>query len=509
PHDPRAVAALLKVSTVDKKERAELLGRLVVVETDRNARLQALLELAELRRELGDAGGAEGALVEAAALSPDRQMLERLRLASGGDAETLARVLAKALSRAREGNGRPDVAWLAKLGEIEMSLGRADAAIQHFEDILEVEPNRTSARLALARAYASRGRHDTAAAALAPLLEAGDAEYDVGFVRLLDESLAGAGRVQQAHVARELRAVAGDLDDAARARLDLRKRTFGAHSEGLATASLRQFVVPSGLGRHPIWDAAVACRPIAGKLAAVRLSEQGASSRDRIKPKAVHPLRQLFDRLLREFEVFDVELAVSDHLVTPVVAVEDVPWVVVPSSLAEWPEIHAIAALARPLARVALGVPWFGAIGANEVLAILVALARQVAPGFEATPRERIEPIVSDYELRARKAIDRKTRRALEDLEPQLAHAAPLDEAVFADAVARTEARASFLLCGDLRASLDALAASDPALADAIRVPGPAALAGVFSRPVARDLVSFALSPESAALRKSLGTLWA
>jgi tetratricopeptide (TPR) repeat protein len=512
PHDARAVTAVLKLPSVDKKERAELLGRMVIAESDKNARLTALLELAELRRELGDPTGAEGALVEAAALSPDRSMLERVRVAAGGDAETVARVLGRALARAREANAAPDSAWLVKLGEIEMSLGRTDAAIERFEDVLRVDPGRGSARIALARALSARGRHETAAAALAPLLDGtgqNGATVDVSFVRLLAESFAGAGRVQQLWVARELRAIAGDLDDSERGKLDGRTRAFGTHSEGLPAASLRSFVMPGGLGRHPIWDVAAVCHGMAGKLARIGLTDHGASTRDRIKPRAMHPLRQLFDRLGREFEVFEVELAVSDHLVSPVVAVEDLPWIVAPSSLADWPDSHAIAALAKPFVRVALGVPWAGAIAANEILALLVAVARQVAPGFEARPRDRVEPLVDDYEIRARKAIDRKKRRQLEDLEPQLVSAKPIDESLFADALARTEARAAFLLSGDLRASLDALATSDPALADAIRMPGQKALAAVFARPIARDLVTFALSGESTALRKSLGTLWA
>jgi hypothetical protein len=153
-------------------------------------------------------------------------------------------------------------------------------------------------------------------------------------------------------------------------------------------------------------------------------------------------------------------------------------------------------------------VPWLGAIAPNEVLAIIVAVARQVAPSFSATPKDRVEPLVADYELRAKKALDRKRRRALEEIEGMLERSPPLDEAAFADAVARTEARAAFLLSGDLRASLDAVATGDPSLADAIRVPGPAALGGVLAGGVSRDLVAFALSGDATALRHSLGTLW-
>ena len=86
-----------------------------------------------------------------------------------------------------------------------------------------------------------------------------------------------------------------------------------------------------------------------------------------------------------------------------------------------------------------------------------------------------------------------------------LDHAAPVDEAAFWEAIAKTEARAAFLLSGSLRASLDAVAPMDAALMEALRVPGPPSLAAVFGSASSRDLASFALSGETTALRRSLG----
>ena len=509
-HDPRALRGLLGMPVpLDATERAALLSRLVIAETHPPARLAALLELAKVRRQLGDAGGAEGALVEAAALSPDPAMLARLREAAGGDAETAARVLGRALARAREAGAAPGAPWLVALGELELGLGRLDAAIEHFEEALQLDPLRELARLALAKALSQKGRHETAAATLAPLLDAaGTGILDVTFVRQLDEAFTGAGRTQQALVAHELRAVAGDLDAAGAAALAARRPMYVANSESLAGSVLRSFVMPGKIGKHVLWDAAAIAATMSGKLARVGLAEQGATSKDRVKPKAVHPVRQLFDRLVRVFEVFDVELAVSDHVSAPVVACDDVTWIVAPASLASWPEPQAIAALARPLARIALGVPWFGAMPSEETLAVVVAVARQVAPSFDAAPRERVEPLVADYELRARRAIDRKKRKALEDIQGALVDAPPMPVDVFADAVLRTEARAAFLISGDLRAALAALATTEPGLSEALRSPGRVALSAVLSRPIARDLVAFALGGDATALRRSLGTLW-
>jgi tetratricopeptide (TPR) repeat protein len=414
------------------------------------------------------------------------------------------------MARARDAGTALGVEWLVSLGELELGLGRLDEAIEHFDEALRLDPFRAPTRLAFARALSGKGQHETAAVALLPLLESGDVRHlDAAFLRQLDEALTGAGRKPQMLVARELRAVAGDLDPAGRASLDARRPMYASDSEVMSAATLRSFVMPDGFGKHPIWDSASIGASLAGKLARLGLAEQGSSTKDRVKPKAVHPVRQLFDRLTRVFDLVDVELAVSNHVVAPVIACEDATWLVVPASIGDWSESHAIAALARPLARIALGIPWFGALPGDETLAILVSFARQSSPQVGTLPRERVDSLVTDYELRARRAIDRKKKKSLEDLEDALSRAAPVPVEAFIDAVLRTEARAAFLASGDLRAALDSVAITERGLGDALRTPGRVALAAVMAQPVARDLVAFAMSTDATALRRNLGTLWA
>jgi tetratricopeptide (TPR) repeat protein len=514
PHELRALRALLTLEVPEHPlaaaERAELLSRVVVAETRPAERLTALLELARVRRALGDEGGAEGALVEAAALSPDPTMLARIREAAGGSAEAAARILGRAMARAREAGTAFGPDWLVSLGELELGLGRLDASIEHFDEALRLDPMRAPTRLAYARALSGKGQHESAAATLSPLLDSGDGRHlDAAFVRQLDAAFTGAGRTPQMLVARELRAVAGDLDAAGRASLEARRPMYVSDGEVLSGSTLRSFVMPHGFGKHPLWEVAGIGASLAGKLARLGLAEQGSSTKDRVKPKVVHPIRQLFDRLTRLFGLVDVELAVSSHVAAPVIACEDATWLVVPSSFGDWPESRAIAALARPLARIALGVPWFGALPGDETLAIVVALARQSSPSVGTVPRERVDSLVTDYEPRARRALDRKKKKALEDLEDSLSRAPAVPVETFVDAILRTEARAAFLASGDLRGALDAVAVSERGLGDALRAPGRVALASVMAQPVARDLVAYAMGADATALRRNLGTLWA
>lgn len=508
PHDARVIRLLLKLPDVVKgDERAALLSRLVGTAMPPAERRALLLELSAARQASGDAGGAEGALVEAAAMAPDPAMFDRLQRSAGGDREAAVRLLSRALGRARDQGVVAGPFWLVGLGELELGLGRLDDAIERFEEALELEPKHDSARMSLARALGKKGHHDQAAAALWPVVES-SAAVDVRVLRMLGDAFEGAGRAQQAMVVSEVRAMVGDLDPARISALSARRSVISQRSEALSRASLRSFVMPSELGKHPIWDVAALAEGIQGKLARVALSEHGASSRGRIKPRAVHPLRQLFDRLAMAFELTDVEFAVSENVSSPLVAVEDAPWVVVPTALGDWPEPFAVAAMVRPLVRIALGVPWLGALGSSEVLAILVGLARQVAPAFGAVPPERVEPLVADYELRGRRAIDRKRRRALEELEPNLERAPLVSEQAFVEAVARCEARAAFLLSGDLRASLEAVASDEARFLDALRSRSGEALRAILGSGTARDLMTFAIGPDATALRLRLGTLW-
>lgn len=505
PHDRKALRGLIELKTVvPAEERAELLSRFAGFEEDASVRLASLFELAEVRRSLNDVPGAEMALVEAAALSPDAAMLERLR-GFHLDAEGRARLLNRAIARVRESGTRVDAAWLTALADTELSFGHFDEAKTHLEEAVELEPTRSAPRLVLARGFSERGRYVPVIDVLLPLLLEPAAPVDPEVVRVLSNAFARTGRIAEARALDEVRAVMGDRDPSLRGAIEApRGALHGA--DGVLASCLRSFVVPA-VGDHPFWDVAPIVASMAGKIARVPLADRGTTTKQRLKPRVPHPLRQLVDHAARSFDLVDVELAVSEELVVPMLAVEDVPWLVVPSDLADGPESRAMAMLAPPLVRLALGVPWQGSAASSDAFASVAALGRLAVPGFEAGVEADVEARIPQADARVRRALDRKRRKLLEDLAPALARGPVLTEASFALAVAQAEARAAFLLSGDLRASFDVVAVFDAPLGHAVREARPSTLDALLAHAVTRDLLAFALRPETVALRRNLGTL--
>lgn len=501
-HDERALRGLLALRvSLEPRERAELLARLTVASRDPKLRHDALLELVQLRSENGDPAGAERALVEAAALVPSAAMLARLHEVAAGDPASSARLISRAVSRIREGGGIPDVGWLVNLGEIELSVGRTDAALERFEEALEREPQNDSARFGIARALAATGQNARAAEALFPFVAGG--AFEERTLVPLDEALTNAGRLGEALFIKELRELGGLLDPAGRSHLRARRYASLPADASLSSETLRRYVMPSGFGSHAFWGAAATIGSMAGKLARVPLASYGVTSKDRIRPKAVHPLRQLLDRLVSVFALSEaIELAVSEHATAPAIACEDAPWVVVPSFFADLPESQAMAELAKPLASLALGVPWFDALAVEETVAIVAAVAQHVAPSSFGWMHSQ------EYETRVRRAMDRRRRKGLEDMHAELESAPRFTTDAFRDAVLRTQERAALLLSGDLRASLGVVAMSEPSLRPALRSMGRSSLEAISASAAARNLVMFALSSEASALRRRIGTVW-
>ncbi len=529
PHNARALRGLVRIlrskpavqegEVSARAEVAELLGLLAQAEPSPEQKQVLYTELSELKASLGDLPGAERALVEAAAQAPTPEALAKLSAFhqhdGARDVAAFGRSLTSVVTRA-EAIGRTDASWLSTLGQLEVeSLGRPAEGIAHLRKAVGLAPDLHEARVVLAAALLRAGFPAEAVDHVQGLLltEARPLfglRAPLAALELLEQAFAGDRRMQEALVAREVRALAGGLDDAGRAWLRARRLPHDAAHDALDRGTLFAAVVPPE-GRGVLLQIAAAGYGTEVKALRTNPGELGLSARDRIGHRSGHPLRVPFERLMRTLHLEGLELLVSDQVATARVFVQDTPWIVFPQKLVDRPESSQVAALARAMTRVALGVPWIEEMPPAHALAYLVAVARQGgAPGFAADLRDRqVLDVLLDYEPRVAHGIGRRQRKQVSEMAHHLESArAPTLAEVEATilAVTRAEVRAAFLLTGDLMATLDEVRATDAALA---RVPFDiSGLAATWAHPLAGDVARYALAREATALRFRLGTAW-
>jgi hypothetical protein len=82
------------------------------------------------------------------------------------------------------------------------------------------------------------------------------------------------------------------------------------------------------------------------------------------------------------------------------------------------------------------------------------------------------------------------------------------DAVTLQQAVARTEARAAFLVTGDLSTVVELASSEDATLAKDARSHEKRALAAVLTHAILGDVVRYALGADATALRWRLGTVW-
>jgi hypothetical protein len=489
-----------------------LLARLGEAETRPETRSAVLTELGELRRAAGDGAGAEEALIEALAHSANPKRLSMLAALFQGSPGDHARALNAVVVRARELD-RPDAACLAALGRLEVeALSRWGEGVGHLRVALGLSPAMHEARAALAKGLVHMRSGSEALALLMPmmipdaaaLLSLGD---PAAALATLETALGGEGRHDDAIVVRELRAVAGGLDDGAHA--DLRARRLSgdgppAMAPILDAPGLRAGVLPEDLPPL-LLDLAAAVAGAAPKFARVDIDLR-ISGRER--PSG---LFAIVHRAARAMGLEAPEVVVATGLPRPRVVNHDPPWIAVPESLGGLPEPVQTAALVGPMVRLALGIPWLDDLRGPQAHAVLCGAARQVLPGYGETGDANTNERLEDFTRRIGRAIGRRQKKALQELAPALGATrppSPGDVEAFERGIARAELRTAFVLTGDLLATLDAARAGDPDFSRATSHVGKGALAAVLGHPLARDLVAFAMAPATTVLRRKLGTVW-
>jgi tetratricopeptide (TPR) repeat protein len=532
PTNARALRGLLRRLTAargktdegpppDTAEVCDLLRRLADVELDRGQKSQLFMQLAELQSSLGDSVAAEHALIEAVAQAPENtKAFARLSMVCREPGERTsepvryARALNALLDRGTQ-LGRVDARWLATLGQLEIQdLSRLHDGIVHLERAVQMDSALYETRFELAAAYSKAGAYDEASRTLIgliapdsrPLLQLADPG---AALLLLERTLGTERRAEEALVASEFRALSGELDEGRLAYLHARRlKSPDAPSGQLDRETLASQVLPAE-GRHPLLDVAAAIAGVEAKTLRTDLTDLGISTRDRVSSRGGNATRALLDRIARALGVTDVELVIAATLQRPRVIAHDQPWIVVPRGLVDLPEPAQLVALARAVARIAMGVPWLEELPATSVEAYLVAAARVVAPTYAADDIDLLAlQAVAQYEPLLAKALSRKQRRQLEQVGSRLAGSRPPPPDAFVLTLYRLELRAAYLVSGDLLATVDEIRQWDPALYQATVRSGPRSLGAILEHPVAGDVCRFAVSAEATALRRRLGSIW-
>jgi hypothetical protein len=253
---------------------------------------------------------------------------------------------------------------------------------------------------------------------------------------------------------------------------------------------------------------AAAIAGVETKVLRADLADIGVTPRERVGPRVAHPLRGVFDRVVRTLGVSDVELVVTSRVSRARVLSLDVPWVIVPASLADSDEPVQLVHIARAVSRIAFGVPWLEELQPENVGGLLIAAARHVAPGYASASDE--SALAAQYGPALGRAFTRRQKRLLDELAPHLLSpdAPPLDVRELLEALRRAEVRTAYLVAGDLLAIVDDQASIDPVVRDAIDTPSTHALAAVLEHPLLGDAVRFALTSEATALRHRVGSIW-
>lgn len=518
PSSARALRELIDVRRAVGAPREEVIGllrRLADVAKPGEEKSLIYSDLADVEAASGDRSKAEQSLIEASAQSPSASRLARVLDFYAGNPGEQARLLSAVVARGEQ-LGRPDAAAWAALGALEVdSLKQTREGVAHLKRALALEPARPEARASLARGLSALGNRDEAASTVmgmlvpesAPLLSLRD---PVSPLAVLEKALVEQGKRDESRIIRELRAIGGGLDDGAHVELRARRATpIDVVPGALDAARIAGTLVPEK-ARGLALALTSALGGVDAKIYKTDLESLEINPRQRITSSNGHAIAATVAWLSRLFGIDAPPIVLSSRIPAPrTVCVDGDAWLAVPPNLTSKPEPEETALLVRPLVRITLALPWLDDLSSQDVHALLCGIARRVAPGYADELRELDQSRAEDFSQRVGRAIGRKQKKALSDLTPRLQDAKPLslnNTQAFQRAVNQAEARAAFIVTGDLLATLDALRATDAALARETNSVGARALGMTLTQPVTSDLVRFALSSTALSMRTRLGT---
>ena len=469
--------------------------------------------LGAVYQSLGDEASAERVLIQAVVLSGENtSALDNLctLFGTGREAgERVASAITKAMTLAESSGRAPRPEWLAALGKVEATLlGQPREGLARLHEAIQMAPNHVEIYQALAEAHGSA--HDEATREIVAMLGAlgessPSSDQVTGILAILSRESRQARQNETASATDELLVFLDKpplgMDGASPSRSPMLPMS-APNANSLTRNTVLSTLVGDEIQRPLVGVAALLGETVA-KFVRQDPETLGVSSRDRLTSRASHPTRVLADRVARAFGDLRFDLYVEASATElPRLLPGDPPALVLPTGFGDLPEVEQAASLARLLTYVALDIPWIEEVSGDDVDGILYGGLRA---GSELWGKGELSPnaevAASAWRARIAKAAGRKVKRALEEIAQRVRPQA--DTAVWRQAMRSAGLRAAYVVTGDLSATLR----------QAIRAERELALASadmlgakLFEQPTTRDLVVFALSDSSLALRQSAGT---
>lgn len=496
----------------DRALAIQALTRLAEVAPDATTRVEIDLRLADACREANDPAGRTRALCDAVVTAPSDlrawTALARLyRVDTTDGAASYAQSLVQLVEMAKERRLPIDHRWLSTLGLLEVTvLVRARDGIAHLQQGAALPGAPPDAKIALGRGLEAAGRNAEAVQVLRdvfvpdPELFARMNDLTVGLAAL-EAALAKEGRADERATVEEVRACLGDVKPDRLVRLRARRLPEGAPLPGaLAGPEIARLLLPEA--RSPLIEVAVAMAPVAAKVLRFELSSLGVTSRDRIGPRDAHPTRLLADRIARVLGIEAYELYLSPNWQGAArVYPGDPPAIIASTSFPELPEPEQAFAFARLLTRTALGLTWLDELPVDAVDGFLIASVRAVEPAFGTGELSAArDAMAQSFLLNVQRAIGRRQRKQLEEIASSVT--SNYDTRTFSIGVRRSEYRLGYILAGDLIAAIDYLRRFDREIA---RSDGDPRV--LLQHPVTNELLRYALTAESFAERRRVGSI--
>jgi len=389
--------------------------------------------------------------------------------------------------------------WVAAIGKVEATLlSKPREGIAKLKEAILLDPGRIESYEALAEVYGALGAHEEAVKellAILPKVATRGAPLDRMLLvfGLFARECKLARRTAQAATAEAIVAyLSGNATG----------KPSPIPPAAPASMSLGAAALVSSDSR-PWPEVAATLAEIMPKVLRADPFALGLSPRDRLPPRAPHPLRVLADRLARAFGELRFDLFVEAASVgVPRIIPSDPPAIVLPRGYGDLNENEQAAGIARLLVYVALNVPWIEELAPDDLEGLLLGALRLGNESFgEGRLSNGADANAEIWRPRIAKAAGRKQKRALEELVQRVDAFA--DPQAFRQSVRTAGVRAAYLLTGDIVSTLNHMLRIDRDLSQAPRSDVPQKL---LAHPMTRDLIFYALAPETLTLRRTVGT---